>query len=216
MATINSINVDGTTHYLASYGNNVTYGTCATAAATVAKAVTASYFPALHVGMHVFVRFTYANTASSPTLNVNSTGAKTIYRYGTTVPGTTAGTSWAGGEVVEFVYETTSNTNGCWKMIGKGQTAVSVGTTSVGSASGWSTGTLPTLTVTSTACDDITAWSAGSASADTITNTTLYISNGTAPSLTYTARSIGSASNWSQGTLPSLTISSTSVVNSVS
>lgn len=69
-----------------SYGQNTTYsnaslgtgyGTCTTAAATAAKAVTlASY--TLATGGYVTVKFTYAVPANA-TLNVNSKGAKPIF-----------------------------------------------------------------------------------------------------------------------------------------
>ena len=55
------------------------YGTCSTAAETAAKVVSLSGFK-LQTGAEVTVRFTVTNTASSPTLNVNNTGAKAI-RY---------------------------------------------------------------------------------------------------------------------------------------
>ena len=55
------------------------YGTCSTAAGTAAKTVTLNNF-VLATGAIVCVRFTVTNTASSPTLNVNRTGAKAI-RY---------------------------------------------------------------------------------------------------------------------------------------
>ena len=53
-------------------------GTSATAAGTAAKAVVCSSYNALNRGDIVFVRFTNTNTVASPTLNVNSKGAKTI------------------------------------------------------------------------------------------------------------------------------------------
>ena len=56
------------------------YGTCSTAAGTAAKTAALSGF-SLSTGAVVGIRFTYANTAASPTLNVNSTGAKPIYNY---------------------------------------------------------------------------------------------------------------------------------------
>lgn len=56
------------------------YGTCSTAAGTAAKTAALSGF-SLSTGAVVGIRFTYANTASNPTLNVNSTGAKPIYNY---------------------------------------------------------------------------------------------------------------------------------------
>lgn len=51
------------------------YGTCTTAAATAAKVVTCADFNALIEGVTIHVFFSNANTAASPTLNVNSTGA---------------------------------------------------------------------------------------------------------------------------------------------
>ncbi|WP_294522895.1 hypothetical protein [uncultured Pseudoflavonifractor sp.] len=58
------------------------YGTCSTPGATVAKTVALSSF-SLNTGAVVGVRFSYANTAANPTLNVNSTGAKSIYNFQT-------------------------------------------------------------------------------------------------------------------------------------
>lgn len=77
------------------------YATCATAAATAAKVATCSGFT-LTTGAVVAVKFTYANTAASPTLNVNSTGAKSIAAYGTTALPINA---WAAGATVVFVYD---------------------------------------------------------------------------------------------------------------
>lgn len=86
------------------------YGTCATAAATVAKVVTCSGF-VLETGATVAVKFTYTNTGTSPTLNVNGTGAKAIKQYGSTAANAY---HWRAGEVVLFVY------NGSyWELISK-------------------------------------------------------------------------------------------------
>ncbi|MPM02101.1 hypothetical protein SDC9_48346 [bioreactor metagenome] len=60
------------------------YATCSTAAATAAKVATLSGF-VLNTGSVVGVYFTYRNTASSPTMNINSTGAKSIYYNGAAV-----------------------------------------------------------------------------------------------------------------------------------
>ena len=54
------------------------YGTCSTAATTTAKIVALPGFK-LVTGARVEVRFTVANTAANPTLNVNNTGAKAIH-----------------------------------------------------------------------------------------------------------------------------------------
>lgn len=83
------------------------YATSSTAAATDAKMATCSGF-VLEAGAAVDVRFANANTAASPTLNVNSTGAKAIYANNST---TAANVSWVAGETVHFVYDGT-----CWRM----------------------------------------------------------------------------------------------------
>lgn len=60
------------------------YGTCSTAAATAAKTVACSSYK-LVTGATITVKFTTTNTAASPTLNVNSTGAKAIYYRGAAI-----------------------------------------------------------------------------------------------------------------------------------
>ena len=94
----------GTTHLVGS----TLYGTCATAAATAAKVVTLSDFSELVTGVTIHVKFTYSNTASNATLNVNSTGAKPLCSHGTTRVGTTEKTSWNAGAVVSLTYDGTS------------------------------------------------------------------------------------------------------------
>ncbi|MBO5752466.1 MAG: hypothetical protein J6S69_02080, partial [Proteobacteria bacterium] len=84
---------------------NIThYGTCSTSAATAAKVVSLSGFT-LATGARIAVKFTYSNTASNPTLNVNGTGGKAILRYGTNYVGTTKYLSWMANSIVEFVYD---------------------------------------------------------------------------------------------------------------
>lgn len=85
-------------------------GTCSTAAGTTAKVVTLddSTDFSLKAGVRVAVTFQYGNSATTPTLNVNSTGAKTIaipssataYSTGN---GTTYNT-WGAYETVLFTY----------------------------------------------------------------------------------------------------------------
>lgn len=65
-------------------------------------------------------------------------------------------------------------------------------------------GTVPSLTITSTDCDDITAWTTNTPTSASVSGGILTISAGTAASLNYTARSVGSASGWSAGTTPTL------------
>ena len=79
------------------------YGTCSTAAGTVAKTVSLSGYK-LAAGAKVAVKFTVTNTAANPTLNVNSTGAKSIFYRGAAI---SAG-YLAAGRVYEFVYDGTN------------------------------------------------------------------------------------------------------------
>lgn len=84
------------------------YGTCATAKSTKAKEVTLTDDTgfALTAGVMVAVKFTYASAAATMTLNVNNTGAKTIYQYGTTEASSETTTSgWPAGATVIFVYD---------------------------------------------------------------------------------------------------------------
>ena len=73
-------------------------------AATIAKTATIS--PAtsfsLYTGATVSVYFPYANTAASPTLNINSTGAKPIYVYGAVI---TSVYYWPAKSTVQFTYD---------------------------------------------------------------------------------------------------------------
>ena len=104
---------NGTSHLI----SNSAYGVCSTAANTAAKTVTLADFDVFTEGMLIAVKFTNTNTAASPTLNVNSKGAKPIYLNGTTSPGVTVLDSWDANSVVLFVYNTTNNANGCWVMV---------------------------------------------------------------------------------------------------
>lgn len=118
-------------------GSAVTfYGTSSVAAATAAKTVTVDNSFALATGVMVTVKFQYSNSASSPTLNVNGSGAISIKRYGTTAPGTAASTSWNAGSAVTFVYDGTY-----WQMIGWLNTTYSeITATAATSSSGSTTG----------------------------------------------------------------------------
>ena len=82
------------------------YGTCSTTAGTAAKAVTCSGFT-LEAGAIIGVLFSTANTAATPTLNVNSTGAKSIY-VGTSTPNSTTNVlKWSANTMVYFMYDGT-------------------------------------------------------------------------------------------------------------
>lgn len=88
---------------------NVAYGTCSTAAATAAKVVTLSGNTnwKLVPGSMVVVKFTYTNTATNPTLNVNGTGAKSIWVNTAVI--TTSNLTYAGiaSRPIKFVYDGT-------------------------------------------------------------------------------------------------------------
>jgi hypothetical protein len=87
--------------------------TCSTAAATAAKTVssiTNGTF-SLGTGSRVTVKFTYANTANNPTLNVNSTGAMSIYHNGSQITTGTNKALLAG--TCDFVYDGTQ-----WQLVG--------------------------------------------------------------------------------------------------
>lgn len=84
------------------------YGQCSTASSTNSKVVTLdvdddNFY--LNSGVMISVKFTNDNTATSPTLNVNNTGAVAVKLYGTTAIGNTPNTSWHSGEVVSFIYD---------------------------------------------------------------------------------------------------------------
>lgn len=113
------------------------YGVCSTAAATAGKSVTVDFSGTLSLftGLTVRVKFTNGNTATSPTLSVNGTTAKSIKRYGTT-----AATTWGAGQILEFLYDGTN-----WLIVGfdsytKPQELSSAAISAVANA----TGTTPT------------------------------------------------------------------------
>ena len=70
---------------------NIAYATCSTSGSTAAKVVTISGNTnwTLTTGSKIIVYFSNTNTAASPTLNVNNTGAKNISYNGSTISSTT-------------------------------------------------------------------------------------------------------------------------------
>ena len=106
------------------------YGTCVTAASTRAKVVTCSGF-VLETGASIRVKFSSAQTYNgSPTLNVNSTGAKTVK----SASANAVRYCWNAGEVVSFTYD-----GSYWIMEDAGIASVSYyGYTMLASAEGTS------------------------------------------------------------------------------
>lgn len=88
-------------------GKTIPYGECSTATSTVAKTVTIAGVTELTQGLTIAVKFSEANSATNPTLQVNSLTAKSIKKYGTTAPGTSSAMSWYGGSVLIMVYDGT-------------------------------------------------------------------------------------------------------------
>ncbi len=80
------------------------FGICETEATTSAKVVACDGF-ILKTGAMIAVQFTYTNTTTNPSLNVNDTGAKSICSLSGTY---VAAGIWAPKQVVMFVY------NGSW------------------------------------------------------------------------------------------------------
>ena len=75
MSYINTINNDNTNYLIAGVSNIIV---CSTSASTVAKTATAMDGFSLDSNLSFKIIFTNGNTASSPTLNLNSTGAKSL------------------------------------------------------------------------------------------------------------------------------------------
>lgn len=95
-------------------GGFVTYCTCSTAAGTAAKVVTIDSGDTnwvLRKGSIIAVKFTNTNTASNVTLNVNNTGAKSVY-YNTSVnTGNSNSIFGYANRVVFYLYD---GTNWVW------------------------------------------------------------------------------------------------------
>lgn len=104
---VQNINIggsNGTSHAIAS----TAYGYCETEAATAAKVVDMTGFK-LNEGITIHVKFKYANTATSPTLNVNGEGAKAIVSYGNVAVGNDAETTgWPADAILTLTYDGTN------------------------------------------------------------------------------------------------------------
>ena len=94
---------------------NVVYCTCGTASSTVIKVATieSGSLTSLNEGDQAIVKFTNSNAIASPMLKIGDTDAKSIMRYGTTAPSTSAASSWNAGSAVLFIYDGTY-----WQMVG--------------------------------------------------------------------------------------------------
>lgn len=99
-----------TSYSVSKVGNDgqMLYATSSTGASTTAKTATLSTgsISSLTAGLTVTVKFTYGNTATSPTLNVNSTGAKYIALKNKSLNATNQ-YYWKAYDVITFVYDGT-------------------------------------------------------------------------------------------------------------
>ena len=93
---------------LATSGGAVTtyWATSSTTAATAEKAVTCSGYTK-NAGNIIAIQFSTANTAATPTLNINSTGAAALYVGGSTPNSTTNTCKWSANSTVVVVYDGT-------------------------------------------------------------------------------------------------------------
>lgn len=83
----------------------VSYGTSPTAADVASKVVTSAGGDfELEEGASINVKFTYGNTAGTPTLNIDTLGNKLIKAYGTEAPSLW----WNAGDIINFIYDGTN------------------------------------------------------------------------------------------------------------
>lgn len=191
--THQTIKQDGVT---GATGNH--FGTCSVAAGTAAKTVSITAgTPALEAGLRVIVKFANANTAGTPTLNVNSLGAKNIFHNGAQI--TTGANKALLAGTVEFVYDGTQ-----WQLVGnyidtdtKAWSSITGKPTATGSAT---TGITASTTATKTTLG--TAGSVIGVQSTTTTASKASGANGSASTWAFEEVSIpnvtaaGSASTW--------------------
>ena len=122
MAQLNNLIVTGDARINGDLIHNsgmVAFGTNATAAATAAKVVTiADPAWALKVGNIIGVKHSISNTAESCTLNVNGTGAKSIYYNTSVYTGTSTMICGAANRTTFYIYDGTY-----WVWLGGGYDA---------------------------------------------------------------------------------------------
>lgn len=104
-STTNKIEMAAAVEAISARKNRIWYGTCSTSYSTTAKVVSCPGF-VLKAGETIAVKFTNNNTATAPTLNVNSTGAVAI-KNASGASASLAGI-WQAGTVVLFTYDGTN------------------------------------------------------------------------------------------------------------
>lgn len=86
------------------------HGTCETDAEANEKVVVCDDLTELATGTQIAIKFTYANTAGTATLNVNGTGAKSVIWLGSD----SVTNAWVAGEVCLFEYDGDN-----WNLVNK-------------------------------------------------------------------------------------------------
>ena len=174
-------------------GQSTWYGTSNTAAGTAEKAVTCPGFE-LAPGAVLAVLFLTASTAASPTLNVNGTGANTIFVGGNIASATTNTLKWSAYTLLTFIYDGTN-----WRYI-SAQAAASV--QHPDGAGAWY-GTSSTAQGTRAKASTIANYrlTKGAIVCVQFTNANTYVSN----SVTLNINSTGAKSLWANGAVTSST-----------
>lgn len=88
----------------------IAYGTCSTAANTAAKEITIVDNDnwQLTVGSIITVNFSYTNTAENPTLNVNGTGAKSVWYGGSVIKTSSLNKAGYSNRPITYMYDGTN------------------------------------------------------------------------------------------------------------
>ena len=88
---------------------NIAYGTCSTAAATAAKEITVKDNNkwSLTAGSVIVIKFSYTNSASNPTFNVNGTGARSVWYNTALITTGSLGMAGTANRPMQFMYDGT-------------------------------------------------------------------------------------------------------------
>ena len=97
---------NGTQWVFSSADGKTLYGTCDTAAGTTTKSVVCSEATSLYAGLTITVKFSTANIALAPALNVNSLGVKNIW-VENAITSTSNCLFWNTNALITFVYDGT-------------------------------------------------------------------------------------------------------------
>ena len=103
MSSAHYTKLEGIPNVVPTGNARIFYGYCSTSASSESKTVTCTAYDALTKGDIISVAFTYTNTATSPTLNVNSKGAKVMMKIRNGVLSTVSGGDLTG--TCLFVYD---------------------------------------------------------------------------------------------------------------